>query len=234
MKIFSNKGVSTIAAVLTLLILAALGAVLTYLVAAGAVGLGNHLSSVQAFYVAQAGLEYAVKRIYEGQSEIVNPPGLSFGEGSFTVSRSGRTLTITATVGDAVRVYKTDSPTEADCTEIDASNVNLGENGKKIQQVQFRKVCLTTTTITQMQLSWVPDGGEKLTSIKIENLTVYDNPLGASSGTLLDITDYVLNNPNTHVINWFKFNASMEDKTVTLSFYMSDNSVRTATFETED
>lgn len=234
MKTLNNHGVSSIAAALTLVILAAFGGVLTYLVAAGSVGRMHHVSQVQAFYVTQAGIEYAVKKVYDGQNEIVDPPGLNFADGVFTISRAGRTLTITSTVGDAVRVHSVDSPTEADCTVIDTSQVNLGANDTRIQQIHFNKICLATVTITQMQFSWVPDGGERLTDIRIESSTVYTNPLGAPSGTLLEITDYVLNNPNTHVINQVQFDSDMSSKTVTLSFIMGDNSTKTVTFETED
>lgn len=234
MKTFSNRGVSSIAAALTLLVLAALGAVLTYLVAAGSVGRMHHVSQEQALYVTQAGIEWAVKRVYDQQSEIAAPPGISFAGGAFTVERDGRTLTITGTVGDAVRAHSVDSPTEADCTEIDTSNVNLGANDTRIQQIQFRKICLTTTTIVQWQLSWTPDNGERLTEIRVENLTLYTNPLGATSGTLLETTDYVMTNPNTNVINRIQFDSNMENKEVTLSFIMADTSVKTVTFETED
>lgn len=234
MRIFNNKGISTIAAALTLLILAAMGAVLTYLVAAGSVGRMNHVSQAQALYVTQAGIEYAVKKVYEQQSEIVDPPGLSFANGSFTVSRSGRTLTVTGTVGEAIRVHSVDSPTQADCTLIDTSNVGSSHNGKRVTQVNFRKICLTQTTIDKMQLNWVADAGEKLKEIKIESLTVYSNPLGVPSGSLIEITDYVLNNPNNNVINWFEFDSDMEDKTITLSFIMGDASVKTVTFDTDD
>lgn len=234
MKTFSSKGVSSIAAALTLLILAAFGAVLTYLVAAGSVGRMNHVSQVQALYVTQAGIEYAIKRVYDQQNEIVNPPGITFGNGFFTVSRSGQTLTITGTVGDAVRVYSVDSPTEADCTQINTNNVNLTTNDTRITQVDFRKICLTTTTITQMQLSWLPNNGERLNEIRIGGQTIYTNPLGAPSGTLLEITDFVMSNPNTNVINWFEFDSDMEDKDVTLSFIMGDGTTKTVTFETED
>lgn len=234
MSIFSDKGISTIAAALTLLILAAMGAVLTYLVAAGSVGRMHRLSGAQALYVVQAGIEYAVKRVYDQQNEIVNPPGLSFGEGSFTVSRSGLTLTVTGTVGDAVRVHSVDSPTEADCTTIDTSNINLTHSGKRIQGINFRKTCLTSITVDKMQLSWIPNNNEKLKEIKIENLIVYTNPAGSSSGTLIEITDYTVTNGNNNVINWFEFSADMEDKDVTLSFIMGDGSTKTVTFETED
>lgn len=235
MKIFSNQaGVSAIAAALTLLILAALGAVLTYLVAAGSVGRMNHLSAAQAFYVTQAGIEYAVKKVYEGENEIVPPPGINFGEGSFTVSRSGPTLTITGTVGEAERVHSVDSPTEADCTVIDTNNTNLTKGDKRIGGVSFRKICLAQITIKQMQLSWIPDNGERLEEIKIEEDIIYTNPLGAPSGTLLEVTDVVITSPNSNTINWFEFDLSMEDKEVTLTFIMGDDTTKTAVFETED
>lgn len=232
MKSSNKKGVSSIAAALTLLLLAALGGVITYLVAAGAVGRANHVSSMQALYVTQAGIEYAIKRIYDEQDEIVLPPGIVFGEGSFTVSRSGRTLTITGTVGDAVRVHSVDSPTEADCTIINTSNVGLTNQNQRITQVDFQKICLTTTTVRQMQLSWVTDNGERMSEIKINNEIVYTNPTGALSGTLLDTTDYVMTTGNNNVINWFQFDASMAAKTVTFSLIMGDDSIRTAVFVT--
>lgn len=233
MLIFNNKGISSIAAALTLLILAALGGALTYMVAAGSVGRGNYLFSAEAFYVTQAGMEYGIKKIYSQEDEIVNPPGKTFGPGSFTISRSGKTLTITGTVGDAVRVYKVDSPTQADCTVIDTSNVNSSSSHKKVTQINFRKVCLTSITIDKMQLSWVTNNGEKLKEIKIESSIVYTNPSGASSGTLIETTDYTVTNGNNNVINWFEFSASMEDKTITLSFIMSDGSTKTETFEAD-
>lgn len=234
MKILNNKGISAVGAALTLLILAALGAVLTYVVATSSVGKGNHISSVQAFYVTQAGIEYGVKRIYEGQNETVNPPGMSFGPGSFTVSRSGRTLTVTGTVGNAVRVYHVDSPTEADCTVIDAKDPELTKGDKRVGKIHVRKICLVTTTIDKMTLSWDPNNGEKLKEIKIEDLIVYSNPAGATSGTLLDIADYILSNPNKNTINWFEFDSKMKKKTFTLSLTMGDGTIKTATFESKD
>lgn len=230
MTTFNDRGISTIAAALTLLILAAMGAVLTYMVAAGSVGRMNHLSGSQALYVTMAGIEYGVKKVYEQEDENVPSPGISFGEGSFIVSRSGRTITVTGTVGDAVRVYSVDSPTEADCTVIDTSSINLTHGGKRIQGVNFRKICLTSTTVDKMQLSWVPDNGEKIKQIKIENTTVYTNPLGASSGTLLETTDYTSTTGNNNVINWFEFSADIEGKEITLSFIMSDESTKTVIF----
>ncbi|MBI4223691.1 MAG: hypothetical protein HY609_02055, partial [Deltaproteobacteria bacterium] len=210
------------------------GGVLTYMVAAGSVGRTNHVNQVQAFYVTQAGIEYAVKRVYDQQIETVDPPGISFAGGSFTVVRDGRTLIVTGTVGNAERIYSVDSPTEADCTLIDTTQVNLGQNDTVIQQIHFRKICLVLTTVAQMQFTWVNDNGERLTDIRIENSNVYTNPIGAPSGTLLEIVDYALTNPNIHVMNRAKFDSDMSGKTVTLSFIMGDGSTKTVTFDTED
>ncbi len=232
MKIGNNifGGVSVIAAMLMLLTLIALGGVISYLVASGEEGRSGQLASTQAFYVTQAGIEYAIKRIYDGQSEIVNPPGKTFGRGSFTVSRSGRTLTVTGTVGNAVRVQKVDSPTEADCTDIDASNSDLSGDGKKIQHTYFRKICLAQITVDKMQFSWVTDGNQKLDEIKIEDAKVYDNPAGSPSGTLLDIADYTVTNGNNNVINYVRFKQSIEGVTMTMTWTFGDATTKTVTF----
>jgi len=230
MLIFNNKGLSSIAAALTLLVLAAFGAVISYMVASSSFNESRLVNSTQAFYVTQAGIEYGIKRIYDQQNEIVNPPGLTFGPGSFTISRSGSTLTVTGTVGDAVRVYHVDSPTQADCTTIDTSNIQLTQSDKRIGGVTFRKICLTSITVDKMQASWVTNSGEKLKEIKIESNVVYTSPVGVSSGTLVEITDYTVVNGNNNIINWLEFDKSMEDKTVTLSLIMGDGTTKSATF----
>ena len=223
-------GVSVVAAMLMLLSLMALGGVISYLVAVGEESRGAQLSSAQALYVTQAGIEYAVKRIYDGQSEIVNPPGQTFGNGSFTVSRSGLTLTATGIVGSATRVHKVDSPTQADCTVLDVSNADLGGDDKELKHIYFRKSCLVQLVIDKMTFSWTPDGGQKVKEIKIEEARVYDNPAGAPSGTLLEIADYVASNDNNNVINHVKFNADIEDVVMTMTFHLGDGTTKTATF----
>ena len=226
-------GISTIAALLTLLSLAAMGAVISYLVSAGEEGRANHLLSSQAFYVTQAGVEYAIKRVYDGQNEIVTAPGKTFGRGSFTVSRSGLTLTVTSTVGNATRVDKIDSPTQADCITIDASNVDSGD-GKDIKHIYLHKICLPQVVIDKMTISWVADGGQKMTLIQIESSKVLDNPTGVSSGTLNDIADYTISNGNNNVINHIKFKTSVSNTTMTMTLTMGDGTTKSATFNIEE
>lgn len=236
MTIFNNKterGISTIAALLTLLSLAAMASIITYTATVGQIGKAERLLSAQALYVTQAGIEYGVKKIYEGLSEIVDPPGINFGDGNFTIQRAGNAIIVTGTVGDAVRVHQVDSPTEADClTIIDIDNANFQKGGTRLTSITFRKDCLMTITIDKMQLWWVSEGPEaQLQSIKIQDVWIYSNPSGVPSGTLLETTDYVLTGNQNNVINQINFtNEVNDDEEITLSFIMGDGSIKTVTF----
>ncbi|MDP2600615.1 MAG: hypothetical protein Q8P84_07805 [Deltaproteobacteria bacterium] len=231
MKIGNNHGgVSVIAAMLMLLSLLALGGVISYLVAVGEESRASQHSSAQALYVTQAGVEYAVKKVYDGQSEIVNPPGQPFGNGSFTVSRSGLTLTITGTVGNAIRVHKIDSPTQADCDILDVDNATLVGGGQTLKNIYFRKNCLSQIVVDKLLFSWTPNGGQKLILVKIESSVVYDNPAGVPSGTLIDIADYVAVNNNNNVFSFIHFTAPIFGTVMTLTFHMGDGTTKTVTF----
>lgn len=225
-----SRGLSTLAALLVLLGLAAMGLVMTYLVATGEQSRARHLLSTQAFYGVQGGIEYAIKRVYDGDNELVPPPGIAFGRGSFTVSRNGRTLTISSAVGDAVRQHQIDSPTEADCTLLDLDNVALRDRGRVVSGIHLRKICLAQMSIQQMQFSWVPDGGERLQRIRIESETIYDNPAGALSGTPLDVIDYTVSGGQNNVINEIGWDSSIEDKVVTMTLMLGDGTSKIVSF----
>lgn len=237
MKTFNDiKGVSALTSLLILFSLLAMGLVIAHIVAKGELSRANFLLTKKAEYVSLAGMEYGVKRIYDGQSEIVAPPGVTFGPGSFTISRSGRTLTVTGTVGEAVRVHKLDSPTQADCTEMDASNAKFHNNGKRLSDINFRKLCLTQIIVDKMRISWVPNAGQRITKIKIAS-TVYDNPAGTPSGTLLETVDYTATGGQNHVINAIDFNSALDENnntTFTLEFILGDGTSKTATFTVEE
>jgi len=235
MKTFADiRGLSTLAALLVLLGLAAMGLVMTYLVATGEQSRAQNLLSTQAFYVTQAGIEYAIKRVYDGQSEVVTPPGITFGRGSFTVSRNSRTLIVVGTVGDAVRQHQIDSPTEADCTALDVSNIEVKDHDQTISRIHFRKICLTQISIRQMRFSWVPDGGERLQRIRIESETLYDNPAGALSGTTLDVIDYTVTGGGNKVINEIQWDSSIEDTVMTMTLMLGDGTSKIVSFTAED
>lgn len=237
MKRFKNqKGFSLLAALLTLMAMIAMGGVVAYMVAANQQGRASHFQSMQSFYVMQAGIEYAIKKIFEGEDGIIGVP-VTFGGGSFTSTRVGRTLTVTATVGDSSRSYRVDSPTEADCLRIYAW-APLPENGgtRVVRGLSFVKECLPSVTITQMIYSWAEDNSERLMTIRfmdgMPGENAYDNPAGIPSGTLADISDYVLLDSSTKDIDYVDFNASMFGmfgKTVTIQFNFADGSSKVVT-----
>lgn len=235
MKIFNNsRGLSTIAVIGILMIMAFFGTSVVYLLGTSQAIRENQVLSDTSFYVTQAGMEYAVRQIYEGLSPVVAEPGINFAGGSFVIGQQERVVTVTGRMGAAQVTHSLTSPTQADCTRLDVRNARLHSDGRRLSDIQIRKVCLTQVVINQMIFSWVDDGGERLRRIRIGDATVYDNPPGASSGDLLDIADYVIDGNGTHTINEVQFSASMEEKTFTLTLIMGDTTQKVATFEPED
>ena len=234
MKTLDNKkGLSVLAALLTIMSLAALGGVMAYTVAGGYEGQANQVISTQAFYVTQAGLEYGIKHMVDGLSSDVT--NFSFGPGQFTTSFSGNTLTATGVVANASRQHKVDNPTQDNCLGIDVDNTHLTLGDKRLMLITFRKKCLSQIVVDKMKYTWLPNNGEKLKEIKIENNIVYTNGTGVASGTNIDISpNPTLSNGANNVINWIQFSADISSKTFTYDWTLGDNSHATGTFQTED
>ena len=225
----------TILAVIGIMtVMALFGITVANLVAVNHAVRTDHALYETASMVTQAGIEYGVKKIYEGSSPIVAEPGKNFSRGNFIISQSGRTLTITSRVGEVSVVRRMDSPTEADCTRIDISSVNVVGNDDRLSGIQIRKVCLVQVVLDKVTFAWTPDDGERLKKIKIENATVYNNPAGDPSGTLLDITNYVMNNNNQNNMNHVEFNDEIEDKTFTMTLTFGDGTTLAVTFSPDD
>lgn len=104
-KLLNNSGLSLIATILTLLIFSLFIAVAVSLVTTGAnIGV-QETQGQQAFYIAEGGLQYAI-RTNNFPNFIVNP-SVNLGDGSFTTAVP--TLTANAAVGDtALSVSSTD------------------------------------------------------------------------------------------------------------------------------
>lgn len=226
----NQTGFSTIAVVVTLMTMSLMGLVIAYMVSANNQNRANHFQSIQALYVNQAATEYVTKKIYEGGSGVFAGP-VTFGPGSFTSTLSGNRLTITSTVGNASRIYKLDRPTQATCTSVATAGVATQNSGVRLVGLTFKKNCLASATIAQMTFSWVPNNAfEKLTTIRIENTNVYNNPAGIPSGTTADISDFAMNDANVKTINYIDFFGIMKNKTMTMTFIMADNSTKITSF----
>lgn len=233
MKLLKNQsGISMIATLLSLMVMAGIGGVIAYTVATGQQSRANHFQSVQSFYVDQAAMEYVMKKIYEGQDGTVPNP-ITFGPGTFTSSKSGNRLTVVSTVGNAIRSFSLDRPSQTNCVQINTGNVSAPIN-TRITGITFQKTCLETATITQMLFAWVPNGGERLITIRLENNNVYLNPAGVTSGTTEDTLDFAINDAGVKSINYVDFlngkGVSIHNKTFTMKFYMADGTTKMANF----
>ena len=229
MKTFNDKGFSSIAAVAVMLLLSFFGFAVVGLVTTSQSTQGEQLFYDRAFYVAQAGLEYGMRKIYEGVSPVVASPGVTFGDGYFTIDRSGTLVTITAHDGNSQVSHSVTSPSQADCTSFDLSSVSLDTDGKNLKHITFQKICLEQTVLDKMNVSWTNPGSEKLKKIKAENSTLYDDP-SVTSGTLIELADYTVSGNGNNNINHFEFTDDMSGKTFTISFIMGDGSAESYTF----
>ena len=212
-------------------LLSIMGLTAAYLVASNFRGSADHVMATQAEYVTQAGLEYAVKKVWEGGDPVVTEPGKPFGRGNFLVDWTAQTLTVTGRVGNSVqRIHRITSPSQADCTIFDFTNMRLTGDGTRVTGIQFRKNCLPILVLDKVTVSWEPnDASEKITQIKIEDDVSYSSA-GETSGTLLELADYTVAGINNVNMNKIDFNASMEGKVITMAFVMGDGSLRTITF----
>ena len=116
MRILRNDGISIVALVIVLLLLSTLGTILVSLIITKQKTMLLPLKSAQAFYVAQAGIEYAIRYANDNEPNFWTDPKIIFpdppnaltkslGPGSFNVTYSAdESITSTGTTGTAKRV----------------------------------------------------------------------------------------------------------------------------------
>ena len=111
-KIMSEKGISILALMIFLLLTSVLGLVLGSIIITKQKSTLLPYKSAQAFYVAQAGIEHAIRYTYEHELEFwadpanIFPVTKSLGAGSFNVTydEGDKSITSTGTVGTAKRI----------------------------------------------------------------------------------------------------------------------------------
>ncbi len=100
----SSKGVSTIVAIMVIIILGILGTVFVTLLNTEQYGYLNYFESAQSFENANAGAEWGLKQ------RTSTPSPIAFGGGTISVVVSGNTLTTTGVRGNAKRIVQLDLP----------------------------------------------------------------------------------------------------------------------------
>lgn len=235
-KLKSQRGVSLIGAILVLIILGIFGALIVTLVSTEQSVRISQLSRNWAFYNVQAGLEYALKEIDSGgYPEVTNK---AFGQGTFTVnvnySEAGDdTIIVTGNVGIFEQQHQIEYDSfGADCLSVNKEVATLTGPGKtQLKGMTLRRDCNQAITIDKLIISWVADGGERLTLVNIKNNVVWQDPVGVPSGTLIDINDVSLAGSVAHQVHMIEFDSNMLHKTLTIQFIMSDTSSSTISFE---
>lgn len=234
--ISSNKGVSIIAAIFTLIILGIFGALIVTLVSTEQETRIAQLTQDWAFYNAQAGLEYGLRQVDTGgEPEVTNKP---FGKGAFTINvdfveGSKRDMIVTGTSGASQRTFTINYDSfGGDCLSVNNDQVVMTGPGKtELKGLTLTRNCNDVITIDRIGFLWTPDNvNEKVIGITIKNDLVWSSISGIGSGEIADITDTPITGSVAHQINQIDFSHNMLNKELTLVFYLSDTSSKTITF----
>ncbi len=229
MKTFNENGFSSLAAAGIMAILSIFGFSIVSLVTSSKATEVDQLLYDRAFYVTQAGMEYGMRKIYEGASPVVTSPGITFGPGSFTISQVGRVVTVTGTSETSQVIHSVTSPSHADCTEFDVTNARWQDNGQRLSGINLHKICLAQTILDKIIISWTNPGSEGMTQLRVNNQTLYNNPK-VLSGILTELADFIMNGNNNNNMDHTEFTSNMNGKTMTMSFIMGDGSAKSTTF----
>lgn len=213
-QILNNRGFSAFGVMIALLTLGVMGMVAIYESLMGETSKVENWRKNQAFYIAQAGVEYSLKEIYLSNSPVIAEPGKSFANGSFIVSFSDPVVTVTGRLGSSNHVIQYNTPSQADCLSFNTATAQLDGNDK-IHHIYITKICYSTIIIDKMTLSWNPNTGQKVTKVRIDNDYVYNNPLGAVSGTLLELTNYTVTGAVNEDISKIEFDSNINTSPLT-------------------
>ncbi|NQT55146.1 MAG: hypothetical protein HQ551_02835 [Desulfobacteraceae bacterium] len=241
MRILRNDGISIVALVIALLLLSTLGTVLTSLIITKQKSALLPLKSAQAFYAAQAGIEYAIRYAADNQAAFLANPNNIFPDtpnaltknldtGSFTVEYNNpndsiNSIRSTGTAGTAKRVitlalFPTYVAT-ADIT-LDLPDNPPDSHNKKIT-IPIRNN--TGGTLYIFQIDMAKDLGGELEKIEFGNNEVYDEDITISSDhgipTPIDFSEepYYYPLPTGTTSNEFKFDDKVAVDTYTVIYH---------------
>jgi hypothetical protein len=211
-------------------------------VATGAVSKTNDLASEQAFDLATAGLEYALKRIDEG----ANPDGdvRYLGAGRFTIAYDDSTGLITSTsdvsalFGSSNQSFSIEGPTSgstmADCLEVDVSGARMNTIWwpYEIIGANLINTCTNNITLAAMTVSWTPVSTDHAVIVAIGGTTVYQSySPGTPSGGVIDINDYTIGASSSVAQTRIRFNTELPNRNFNIVYTMSDGSSKNAMYQ---
>jgi len=230
---FNKSGFTLLGVVIALLILAAMGTVMTRLVATNQFTRIQQVQSNQAFYSSHAGFEFVLREILANSSTETSFTRHFLGE-PITVTRSNGIVNVTGVKGEGQAMYRMadpNPPVGGNCLDVDATNAEDGMSGgvpnREIQGIVLRRRvgCIDPILIQSITVSWVPVGSSLLQRITIDGNRIY-NTSGLPSGSNFDITDVTIADNNPHPINSFRWRVpdDMRNHNFIFTFHLGDGS----------
>ncbi len=246
LRVHSNRGISVLGILVAVMILAAMGAAMTVLVASNQDARSHQLYVDQSFASAQAGLEMILGLIHSG----VNPcdpvsrnlEGDNLVGNSIAVTRLNNRIYVVGAKGDsttAVSIVDPLPPAQGQLLQTDTSAAKDSSNGAppaKLIGITFQLMpgCGNPVTITTMTVSWTPDNGEKVDQIKFDGNNVYSvgGNAGSPSGSTIDIVDQYIADANVHTVDFIRWDGDIQHRLYTIQFNFADGSNKVITVDT--
>lgn len=229
----AQRGSAALMAILGLMLLGGMGATAVQMVSSDEEGRALSHQGEQAAAEAQAGVEFAKYQLNIGNNPVGNWP---MGPGSYSVATAPSAGTVIATgqVGGSKKSYQITAQFGKDCVDIDTTTAHSAADN--ITGLKLVRNCLAAATITQWQVTWAPNTGEKMIKVQVQGsplVTLIDQPAGIASGTTVDAVDYVMSKGIgvPEPINKLQFNQNLtQGKTYTITLYLADGSTVTRSF----
>lgn len=238
-----SRGVSVLATLIAVVILAVMGASMTALVSTNQSSRLLQIYSDQSFATAQAGVEFALGKIYGGVNPCtslnVNFLGDNFLGDNITINRANNLVTVVGTRGSSTTTLSVTDPippSAGQFLQVNTNNAQDAGNGAPPRKLigvtmQLASGCGSAVTITSMVVTWAPDNVEEIVQIKIDNQNVFTARVGALSGQTIDITDVTINDANVHTVDFIRWQQDIQDRLYTIQFNFSDGSNKTVSVD---
>jgi Tfp pilus assembly protein PilX len=231
MRRLNKKGSALVGAVLALSMLSLMGMSMVQISVEDQLLRMDQYNYDRAFNIAQAAIEYGLKKTYDGNDPVVVEPGINFGNGSFIISANAGTMTVTGRVGGSIAEHSVSLPGQGECVLVSMGGATLAAGNTRVASVQISKECLGSLTITQMRFTWVGAGvtqPSNITQVTLQGNDLYIDALGTSSGTIIDIPDYSIADNGVHVMTDLVFNGAIDTQIdLTIEFTMVDTTLGT-------
>lgn len=241
-RVHNECGFSVLGILISIIVLAAMGSGMAVLVSSNQSTRTMQLYSDQSFATAQAGLEFALGKIYGGvnpcSSLNINFLGDNFLGDSITINRANDLVSVIGVKGTSTTTLNVTDPippSSGQLLQVNTQNAQDAGNGappKKLQGVTFQLLpgCGGPVTITTLVVSWSPNYGEGIRQIKFDGGNVY-NDISVISGATIDIVDTTISDANIHTIDFIRWQEDIQDRLYTIVFNMSDGSSKTVTID---